>query len=282
MIRLHSSFTPNSTNFSCVRKTRSPNQIGFRNACVPKVPLQKFQFPIPLIRGFSEEVKFKQDEPSTSNTNSSQNQDPRVEVLDRALNHVQLHGWTIEALSVASMEMGFPGITHGIFTDGPVELVYHFVYKTNQEMITQLSAMDLPKMSMKERLLVIIKMRLQLLEPFISRWAQALSLMGTPEQLPKSIPGLASLVDEMLYQAGDQSTDFDWYAKRALVSAIYVSSELYMLSDASQGRVDTWKYLERRIDDLISLTNIKTEFGKTSSVLSNGVISLLTHSFGPK
>jgi len=273
-----------SSRVSCIKLPRA-QAFNFAKT-FPSVPRSSIPFsaqsvfsPILHPRFYVSATKI--DEP-LNDTQQVDKPNPRLEVLNRALKYVQHYGWSIEALTAASMEMGYPGIAHGMFTDGPVELVYHFVNKSNQEMINKLSEVDTQRLSMKERLFLVLKTRLQLNEPFISQWPQALSLMGSASQLPKSLPGLASLIDEMLYQAGDQSTDFDWYTKRGLVSAIYVSSELYMLSDASRERVDSWNYLQRRIDDLVALTNFKTEFEKTTSVLTNGVLSLLSRSFGPK
>jgi ubiquinone biosynthesis protein COQ9 len=49
----------------------------------------------------------------------------------------------------------------------------------------------------------------------------------------------------------------NWYTKRAALSAVYTSTELFMLSDNSPEFRETWKFLERRIDDAIKVN----EFG---------------------
>lgn len=43
------------------------------------------------------------------------------------------------------------------------------------------------------------------------------------------------LVDEIWHAAGDVATDVDWYAKRAVLGAIYSVTEVYMLTDSSPG-----------------------------------------------
>lgn len=37
---------------------------------------------------------------------------------------------------------------------------------------------------------------------------------------------LALMVDDIWYWAGDRSTDFNWYTKRALLAGIYTSTGL--------------------------------------------------------
>ncbi|KAL8488400.1 hypothetical protein ACS0TY_024154 [Phlomoides rotata] len=43
------------------------------------------------------------------------------------------------------------------------------------------------------------------------------------------------LVDEIWHAAGDKATDIDWYLKRTILGGIYSTTELYMLTDNSQG-----------------------------------------------
>lgn len=43
------------------------------------------------------------------------------------------------------------------------------------------------------------------------------------------------LVDEIWHATGDVATDVDWYAKRAVLGAIYSATEVYMLTDSSPG-----------------------------------------------
>jgi ubiquinone biosynthesis protein COQ9 len=65
---------------------------------------------------------------------------------------------------------------------------------------------------------------------------------------------LLQLLDEIWYSAGgDTSTDASWYTKRASLAAVYMSTELYMLTDYSPGYADTWQQLERRMQDALWL-----------------------------
>lgn len=43
------------------------------------------------------------------------------------------------------------------------------------------------------------------------------------------------LIDEIWHAAGDKATDIDWYLKRTILGGIYSTTELYMLTDNSQG-----------------------------------------------
>lgn len=43
------------------------------------------------------------------------------------------------------------------------------------------------------------------------------------------------LVDEIWHAAGDDASNIDWYVKRTVLGGIYSTTELFMLTDHSQG-----------------------------------------------
>jgi len=193
--------------------------------------------------------------------------------LENGLKEVSKYGWTIQALALAAEKEGLPRTAHGLVKDGPVELIHYFVSKMNKEMVTKLEKIDLESLNVRDRIKTIIKIRLELLIPLIHTWSQALGILAIPTNIPGSLHSLAILLDEICYQAGDRSTDFDWYTKRATIAGIYTSTELYMLSDNSADFVDTWKFLDRRIEDVIKLSKITTEVDRGLGVVVKGASS---------
>ena len=73
--------------------------------------------------------------------------------------------------------------------------------------------------------------------------------MAHPAYVPASLAELARLADEIWYLAGDTSVDSSWYTKRASLSAIYASTEVFMTTDQSTGFAETEEFLERRLED---------------------------------
>lgn len=74
--------------------------------------------------------------------------------------------------------------------------------------------------------------------------------MALPSNIPTSIRELAKLSDEIWFLAGDVSVDGSWYTKRASLSTIYASTELFMTTDKSPGYVETREFLDRRFADV--------------------------------
>ena len=58
---------------------------------------------------------------------------------------------------------------------------------------------------------------------------------------------------------GDNSEDYNWYSKRAILSAVYASTVLYWLGDNSEGSEETWHFLDRRIEDVMKFETAKAQ-----------------------
>jgi len=164
------------------------------------------------------------------------------------------HGWSVESLMVACVRLGMPGICHGLFPKAPLELVDFFLRKSREQLQQQaFLEPNLIRMNYRERLMTLLRMRLEMNAPYISNLSQALGLLLLPKNVPFALEALSTLIDDICHLAGDRSSDFQWYLKRVVLCGIYTSTELYMLTDATKDFSDTWQFLEKRLDDAIAL-----------------------------
>ncbi|GMM37932.1 ubiquinone biosynthesis protein [Saccharomycopsis crataegensis] len=74
-----------------------------------------------------------------------------------------------------------------------------------------------------------------------------LALLVQPTNIPSSLEQLSKLSDDLLFYSGDQSHEFDWYEKRFKIAAIYVKTELFMLTDQSKGFTRTFRFIEDQL-----------------------------------
>ena len=88
---------------------------------------------------------------------------------------------------------------------------------------------------------------------------RALALLSLPFNAPLALRLLYRTVDAMWYAAGDTSTDFNFYTKRATLAGVYSSTLLYWLNDRSPGGEATWGFLDRRIDDVMKIEKLKSQ-----------------------
>ena len=192
----------------------------------------------------------------------------RGQILDAALQHVALFGWSREALAAGAVDVGLPSVSHGIVKGGEVELVHHFMDRANKdsqdEMQRQLTSIH--ALSPARRVGVGLRARLSQNAPFVSNgtWPQAMALGALPSNalrtarllavMSSNIWGMAhhGAVPEGGYEHEGASTAASDHSATAAVTGIYVAAELFMLSDNSSGLQDTWRFLDERIDELES------------------------------
>ena len=99
--------------------------------------------------------------------------------------------------------------------------------------------------------------------------------MAQPTYMPTSFAELAKLADEIWFLAGDQSVDTSWYTKRATLSAIYSSTEVYMTQDKSPNFVETEQFLDNRLQDLMKVGGFVGELGEWLSYTGHSTINVL-------
>lgn len=179
----------------------------------------------------------------------------RARLLDEALTLAPRLGWTRACLEQAAANVGLPSIAHGLASEGEVSLVAHFVQRANsslQSAVTQrFGDKEICSLPLRQRLKACARTRLELVLPVAHNWHQALGVLAVPYNLHIASSLLAQTADEIVHCARDQSTDFAWYVKRGLVGTAYASSELFMLSDASEGKRETWKFLDSQLDRVV-------------------------------
>jgi len=106
---------------------------------------------------------------------------------------------------------------------------------------------DLAPLSVNERVALAVRARLSVFAPFGAGWASAMALGASPPALPTTLSLLAAAVDDAWWAAGDRSVDLSWYTRRALLMGVSAAAEVFMLTDASPGKEDTWAFLEARL-----------------------------------
>jgi ubiquinone biosynthesis protein COQ9 len=99
--------------------------------------------------------------------------------------------------------------------------------------------------------------------------------MAQPSYVPTSVKELALLADEILFLAGDTSVDPSWYTKRAALSTIHASSELFMTNDKSEGFRDTQAFLHQRLQEAKSLGGVASSIGQWVGFTAKATVNVL-------
>ncbi|KAK6131782.1 hypothetical protein DH2020_034478 [Rehmannia glutinosa] len=213
---------------------------------------------------------------SSSSSSSNEGRKPRVtdrpkahwqeeqaRVLQASLRHVISLGWSDAAMIAGAREVGVSPSIVGSFPRKEAALVEFFMDDCLQRLIDIIDLKeDLTNLIPSNRVAKLVRIRLEMQAPYISKWPQALSIQAQPSNIATSFKQRAMLVDEIWHAAGDESTDIDWYVKRTVLGGIYSTTEIYMLTDTSPGFAhllsvvdfrDTWAFLDERVREAFDL-----------------------------
>ncbi|MQM01803.1 hypothetical protein Taro_034551 [Colocasia esculenta] len=205
--------------------------------------------------------------------------DGQAPVLKAALGHVRKLGWSESALIAGARDVGLSPSIVASFPRKEAALVEFFMDDCLEKLIDRVDSdeLDLSNLILSERLSKLIRIRLEMQIPYISKWAQALSIQAQPMNIPTCFKQRIMLVDEIWHASGDETSDIDWYVKRTILSGIYSASEVYMLTDNSPGWFlhseccDTWTFLDNRIKDAFDIQKTAQEAAYIAEAVGTGV-----------
>lgn len=179
-------------------------------------------------------------------------------ILEKTLPLVAFDGWSDTILRKAAMEAGFaPDLARIAFPQGATDAICFFTRQCDEQMAQQLSSVRIEKMKIRERIALAVKTRLQLhndIRPVIRKTVNFLSM---PQHAGLAASLLWKTVDCIWYEAGDTSSDFNYYTKRTLLAGVYSSTLLYWLKDDSENYQATWDFLHRRIENVMLINKAR-------------------------
>ncbi|MAV87887.1 MAG: COQ9 family protein [Rhodospirillaceae bacterium] len=183
------------------------------------------------------------------------------QLLLAMLKHVPFDGWSWGALRAGMRDLDKdPNDIQFIFSNGPKDAARHFGVYFDQLMSKTIDKKSIDLMPVREKIKSIIEARLELFLPFKESIRSLLSFLSLPGNKIVAFQLIFNTVDEIWSLAGDQSTDYNYYSKRTLLTGVYGSTILYWLSDNDDKFPSTRTFLERRINDVMLIPKLKRSF----------------------
>lgn len=178
----------------------------------------------------------------------------RERLLAAAVGHVAFDGWTTKALEAGAADLGLPPEdARRAFPGGPAEAVALHSAMADVAMVAAFEALDPPPARTRDKVAALIRLRLEGAAGDREAVRLGLGLLARPINAGRGLKALALTADAIWRAAGDRSTDFNWYTKRGLVSAVYVATVTYWLNDRSEGFKDSWAFLDRRLENAMKI-----------------------------
>jgi ubiquinone biosynthesis protein COQ9 len=173
----------------------------------------------------------------------------RDKVLVQALTDIPETGFSDATLAAAAMRTNVTKRElNDAFPQGAASLVEAFSYWADAEMMERMG--DGPSEHLSARVKHAVRTRIEVLMPHREAARQAAGFLAAPQHASLGAKLLMRSVNAMWRAAGDQSTDFSYYSKRAVLSGVYASTFAYWFTDSSEGNAATWAFLDHRMNDV--------------------------------
>lgn len=186
---------------------------------------------------------------------------PAQRILEAALPAITFEGWTQGALENSAKSIGLSefDVTRA-FPGGVADAVSLFSAQADARMLETLRAeYDLPAMKIRERIATAVMVRLRQHLPHREAVRRLLGYYALPWNAAAGLSALYATCDAIWRAAGDTSTDYNFYTKRAMLAGVYTTTVRVWLEDGSENLADTEAFLRRRVENVMQIEKAKAK-----------------------
>jgi ubiquinone biosynthesis protein COQ9 len=171
-------------------------------------------------------------------------------------------GWNQTALMAAAEMAGAdPDVAKLAFPGArPMDMIAAWIASVDQAMEAEWSAERLATLKVRERIRTLVAFRLEAVAHIDEAVRRALAVMAQPQNARRALRLGWQSADIMWRLAGDTATDYNHYTKRAILAGIYSATLAVFVNDESEGKADTYAFLDRRIDGVMKFEKLKAQF----------------------
>lgn len=184
----------------------------------------------------------------------------RLKLLDAALAHVPFDGWGEMALDHAAADLGLDrDVARLMFPGGGVEMIALFSGQADDAMAAAVAGRGLDGFKVRDRVALAVRLRIEANAAHREAARRAMTLLALPQHAATGLKLAYDTADAIWRALHDPSTDYNYYTKRLILAGVFSATVLYWLGDDSDGWADTWAFLDRRIDDVMTFEKAKAK-----------------------
>ncbi len=177
-------------------------------------------------------------------------------LLEAALQHAAFEGWGDRTLEAAARDLGMDAAqARRLFPAGGSSLLAWLEDWADRRMLEEVAGEDLSRLPLRRRIARLVRARFQALAPHREALRRAAAARLLPHHLPEGLKALWRTVDRIWSTAGlgDPGEGAAFYSRRLMLAAILLATFLYWLEDDSESFHASWSFLDRRIEDALTL-----------------------------
>lgn len=192
----------------------------------------------------------------------------RAAIIDIALKDAVFDGWTDVMLDKAAIKAGLPdGAAKLYFPGGIMDALLTWSKQMDEAARIEIEKLDLEAMKIRDRVTEAVIIRLSRIGDHEDAARRANARLALPDGV-STAASLGWAASDMIWRAiGDESTDFNYYSKRTILSAVLASTASVWLNDPSPDKSRARAFLDRRIQNVMQFESVKAQVRDLSSRL---------------
>ena len=165
----------------------------------------------------------------------------KKEILKKVKKIVSIDGWSSKILLKLQKQNIEKSDLFYFFPDGYRDLVEYALQDVNEKLENKLKKINLINFPINKRIKKILLLRFDILNEDKEFYKKTFNHLLLPINNKISKKSLYNSVNTMWYLAGDNSTDFNFYTKRLILSGVYTNALFVFFSKEM-------KYVDENID----------------------------------
>jgi ubiquinone biosynthesis protein COQ9 len=184
----------------------------------------------------------------------------RRAILTAALEHAVFEGFTPLVLQKAAAEAGVSeSVLAAAFPGGVIELLEFWSNDADRAAAAALSDPETRTLKIREKVARGVRARLDYLRPHKEASRRAAAFLALPPHAPDGVRFAWNTADAIWRALGDTSTDYNFYSKRAILSAVWTSTFARWLGDDTDDESATNDFLKARIENVMQFEKLKAK-----------------------
>ena len=190
----------------------------------------------------------------------------RKEILNESKKYIVKDGWNENLLESISKKRKYKinEIT-ALFPEGYLSLLKYYLKELNLQMTHSSKNLNLSQMKVHERIREIILLRLKNSQDEKELIKKTYFNFLLPCHHKIALISLYETVDQIWFIARDNSTDFNFYSKRAILAAIYSSTVLHWMNNNNFNQ--TKIFLDSQLKKVSKIPQFKKNIKNISNLL---------------
>ena len=203
----------------------------------------------------------------------------RADLLAAMLERATFDGWTSGVLAVAAKDADIdPGAVDLACPRGELDILAYWSAQLDNAMLAAMKAANMPAMRIRERVTFAVQARLEAIgENRREAASRAAARLGRPDALLMGKQLIWQSADVIWRALGDTSTDYNYYTKRTILSAV-LGSTMMVWFEGDEER--SKRFLDRRIENVMQFERFKGKVRKAAATWPDPVAILARLRYG--